>query len=46
METIDPERLEQVTGGKGGGGGAKLPTVEGQSNINELLQALQAHKPK
>jgi len=44
METIDPERLEQVTGGNGGG--AKLPTVEGQSNINELLQALQAHKPK
>jgi hypothetical protein len=42
MKTIDPKHLEHVVGGKGGGGGAggKLPTVEAQSNINELLQSL------
>jgi hypothetical protein len=41
METIDPKRLERVVGGKGGGGsGGKLPTVEAQSNINELLQSM------
>ncbi|MEO8840000.1 MAG: hypothetical protein ABI591_28120 [Kofleriaceae bacterium] len=39
MQTIDPERLAQVVGGKGSGG--KLPTVEAPSNINELLQSLQ-----
>jgi hypothetical protein len=45
MQTIDPKRLAHVVGGKGGGGaGGKLPTVEGQSNINELLQSLQRAK--
>jgi hypothetical protein len=44
METIDPKRLEHVVGGKGGGG--TLPTVEAQSNINELLQSLQSHRTK
>ena len=42
MQTIDPKHLDKVVGGKGGGGGAggRLPTVEAQSNINELLQSL------
>jgi hypothetical protein len=46
METINPKRLERVVGGKGGGGGAggKLPTVEAQSNINEVLQSM--HRTK
>ena len=45
MESIAPQRLARVIGGQAGGGG-KLPAVEAQSNINELLQALQAHRPK
>jgi hypothetical protein len=47
METINPKRLERVVGGKGGGGGGaggKLPTVEAQSNINELLQSMHRSK--
>jgi hypothetical protein len=46
METIDPKRLERVVGGKGGSGGAggKLPTVEAQSNINDVLQSM--HRTK
>jgi hypothetical protein len=46
METINPKRLERVVGGKGGSGGAggKLPTVEAQSNINELLQSMHRSK--
>jgi hypothetical protein len=48
METINPKRLERVVGGKGssggGGAGGKLPTVEAQSNINELLQSMHRSK--
>jgi hypothetical protein len=48
METINPKRLERVVGGKGGSGGGgaggKLPTVEAQSNINELLQSMHRSK--
>jgi len=47
METIDPKRLVQVVGGKGGssgGAGGRLPTVEAQSNINEVLQSM--HRTK
>jgi hypothetical protein len=43
MKTIDPQRLAGVVGGKGGG---QLPTVEAQSNINELLQSLQSRRAK
>jgi hypothetical protein len=42
MKTIDPKKLENVVGGKGskGGTGGGLPTIQAESNIQQLLASL------
>lgn len=41
MKTIDPKKLEKVVGGKGSkGGSGGPPTIQAESNIQQLLASL------